>query len=287
MNKQKILSEGRKFWVQKDNVERIIQKISWLSKEELFLLDDVSITVNQFRKIKEDFRKLSFWYPLEYILELAEFYWLEFFVDKRCLIPRDDTEVMVEECLKAIDNMEWEVSYIDVWTWSGAIPISVVSNTNKLYSTSLWLDVSPDALEVASLNVDNYQLEDKIVLIKSDLLGAVLENKLYKKGASMIITANLPYIKDEDYWNMDKEVILHEPSLALYGWKKTWFEMYERLIDEVSTIKEIWNLVEVVLFIEIWFDQKKTAQNFLDKQKLLYKINYDNSWIERCIEITF
>ena len=287
MNKLEIISEGKKFWVQKDNVERIIQKISWLSKEELFLLDDISITVNQFKKIKEDFRKLSFWYPFEYILESAEFYWLEFFVDKRCLIPRDDTEVMVDQCLKVIDKMEWEVEYIDVWTWSGAIPISVVSNTNKLNSTSLWLDISPEALEVASLNVDNYKLEDKIVLIESNLLSVVFENKLYKKGSNLIITANLPYIKEEDYWNMDKEVILHEPSLALYGWKKTWFEMYEKLISEVSRIKQVWNVAQVVLFIEIWFDQKVIAKDFLDKQKLLYKIHCDNSWVDRCIEINF
>ncbi|MCD5380548.1 peptide chain release factor N(5)-glutamine methyltransferase [Candidatus Gracilibacteria bacterium] len=287
MNKLEIISEGKKFGVQKDNVERIIQKISGLSKEELFLLDDISITVNQFKKIKEDFRKLSFGYPFEYILESAEFYGLEFFVDKRCLIPRDDTEVMVDQCLKVIDKMEGEVEYIDVGTGSGAIPISVVSNTNKLNSTSLGLDISPEALEVASLNVDNYKLEDKIVLIESNLLSVVFENKLYKKGSNLIITANLPYIKEEDYGNMDKEVILHEPSLALYGGKKTGFEMYEKLISEVSRIKQVGNVAQAVLFIEIGFDQKVIAKDFLDKQKLLYKIHCDNSGVDRCIEINF
>ena len=132
MKKQDIISEWKNFWVQKNNVERMIQKISWLSKEELFLLDEINISSEEFTSMRENFKKMNFWYPLEYVLELAEFYWLEFFVDKRCLIPRDDTEVMVDKAIDAINESGFKLLYIDVWTWSWAIPVSVVHNTKKL-----------------------------------------------------------------------------------------------------------------------------------------------------------
>ena len=286
MNKQEIIILWKQFWIQRDNVERIIQKITGLSKKDLFLQEEISISDIDMEKITQYFKKLNFGYPLEYVLESAEFYWLDLYVDKRCLIPRDDTEVMVDNALKIIDTLEWKILYIDVWTWSWAIASSILSNTKDLWKTSLWLDISDDALDVAIININNYKLEGKIALFKSDLLSTVIDKKLYTDTDSIVITANLPYIKDEDYWNMDKEVILHEPSIALYWWKNTWFEMYERLIWEVQTIKKLWNIAKVIVFIEIGFDQKEVAQNFLDKQKLLYKIHCDNSWVDRCVEIS-
>ena len=286
MNKQEIIILWKQFWIQRDNVERIIQKITGLSKKDLFLQEEISISDIDMEKITQYFKKLNFGYPLEYVLESAEFYWLDLYVDKRCLIPRDDTEVMVDNALKIIDTLEWKILYIDVWTWSWAIASSILSNTKDLWKTSLWLDISDDALDVAIININDYKLEGKIALFKSDLLSAVIDKKLYTDTDSIVITANLPYIKDEDYWNMDKEVILHEPSIALYWWKNTWFEMYERLIWEVQTIKKLWNIAKVIVFIEIGFDQKEVAQNFLDKQKLLYKIHCDNSWVDRCVEIS-
>ena len=86
---------------------------------------------------------------------------------------------------------------------------------------------------------------------------------------------------------MDKEVILHEPSVALYGWKKTGFELYEKLIHQILDIKKINNTTTVILFIEIWFDQKEIATAFLDEISLEYKIVRDNRWVERCIKVNF
>jgi methylase of polypeptide subunit release factors len=101
-----------------------------------------------------------------------------------------------------------------------------------------------------------------------------------------LITANLPYIKDNDYSHMDKEVILHEPSIALYWWKKTWFEMYEYLIESVFILLSKYSLASFTVFIEIGFDQWDVAKKFLLQHNLDYNVYLDNSWIERCIKIT-
>jgi methylase of polypeptide subunit release factors len=76
------------------------------------------------------------------------------------------------------------------------------------------IDISRKALEVTQINTVNHGLENKIELLKSDLLAKILDKKLQNK--QILITANLPYIKQDDFKNMDSSVYLNEPELALY-----------------------------------------------------------------------
>ncbi len=287
MKKAQLLTLWKESWIQYKNIERIIMKKTGLSNEQFFLMDNIDINEAQIKDIKNSFKKLNFGFPFEYIIELADFYWWEFYVDSRCLIPRDDTEVMVDEAVKTINKTQWRLLYIDVWTWSWAIPISVVKNTKNLDLPSLWIDISNSALEVATINISNYKLENEITLLQSDLLNTIFEWDFCIDVDTLVITANLPYIKDSDYWNMDKDVILHEPSVALYGWKDTWFELYESLITQIFKLKKKNTLQSIILFIEIWFDQKKVAVSYLNLNRLSYKIFFDNSGVERCIKIWF
>ena len=86
---------------------------------------------------------------------------------------------------------------------------------------------------------------------------------------------------------MDKETLIFEPKLALFWWEKTGFELYEKLIKQLQKLKILQKIKEIILFIEIWFDQKEFAVNFLEKNWLKYKIFKDNSWINRCIKVKF
>lgn len=298
MKKQELLSLLKKIWVQQDIVEKVLIKKTGLTKSQFFLADELDISNNDLEEIKNLLKKIAFWYPIEYALEKAEFYWLDFYVDKRCLIPRDDTEVMVEKAIEEIKNTsplapllrgEGNVIYIDVWTWSWAIPISVVKNIStegfSPLKKAFAVDISDDALEVARKNIKIHNLEDKIELLKSDLLENIFPLLTRERVRRWVITANLPYIKNEDFWNMDKEVILHEPSVALYWWKKTWFELYEKLIEQILEKKDKEN--KVTLFIEIWFDQKEIAVNYLENKKLSFEIFKDNFRVDRCVKIEF
>lgn len=278
MKKQELILIWRKFWLQFDIIEKILIKKTGLNKSQFFLAEELNIW--NLEELKNIFKKVAFGYPIEYILENAEFYGLDFYVDKRCLIPRNDTEVMVDEAIKVLSENS---IYIDIWTWSWAIPISVYKNSKNKIKKIYAVDISTDALEVAKKNIKTHNLENKIKLLKSNLLSDLFP-LLAKKGArGWIITANLPYIKNEDFWNMDREVILHEPAVALYWWKKTWFELYEKLIEQIIES----NNKKVILFIEIWFDQKEVAINYLENKKLSFEIFKDNWAIERCVKIKF
>jgi len=275
MKKQEAILFGRKFWVQLTVVEKILMKKTGLNKSQFFLSEQLDLSQKDLENLENLLKKIAFGYPIEYALENAEFYWLDFYVDKRCLIPRNDTEIMVEQAIKELSN---NCIYIDVWTWSWAIPISVYKNSKNKIIKAFAVDISEDALEVAKKNIKFHNLENKIELLKSDLLS----NINLEKNNNYIITANLPYIKNEDFWNMDQEVILHEPSVALYWWEKTGFELYEKLIEQI-----LFSNIYAVLFIEIWFDQKEYAIAYLNDKKLSFEIFKDNWGVDRCVKIEF
>lgn len=213
-----------------------------------------------------------------------EFFSLPFYVDSRVLVPRNDTETMIYQVLK--ENFS-DFSIIDVWTWSSCIPVAIIKNLKIQAHEVFALDISPEALEVAKINLEKHNLQDKINLQKSDLLEMFLDKKLKINSKNLIITANLPYIKDWDFENMDIEVLENEPHIALFGWKDTWFEIYEKLIWQIFKFKNLNNLENIHLFIEIWFDQKEYSNSYLENLNLKHKYFKDFNWIDRIIKICF
>lgn len=213
-----------------------------------------------------------------------EFFSIPFYVDSRVLTPRNDTETMIYQVLK--ENFS-DFSIIDVGTWSSCIPVAIVKNLKIQAHEVFALDISSDALDVAKINLEKHNLQDKIKLQKSDLLEIFLDKKLEINSRNLIITANLPYIKDWDFENMDKEVIENEPHIALFGWEDTWFELYEKLIWQIFKLKNLNNLENIHLFIEIWFDQKEYSNAYLKNLSLKHEYFKDFNWIDRIIKICF
>ncbi|MDC0506003.1 peptide chain release factor N(5)-glutamine methyltransferase [Candidatus Gracilibacteria bacterium] len=261
----------------KDNqTNLILQKITGLSKEQLFLNGEICLTSSQQERYDNYVIRLNSGEPLEYILEQAEFYGEQFFVDKRVLIPRNDTEIMVDRAI-----LEPADIYIDIGTGSGCIPVSVIKNSKNMLKHAYALDISTKALEVANINIKTYDLTHHIELLESNLLEKVLDRKLHDK--QIVITANLPYIKQDDFENMDESVYLNEPKLALYGGKNTGFELYETLIGQCQELVECNS--KITLFIELGFDQKDVCEEFLTSYKLAYQIFQDNGGVDRCVRV--
>lgn len=296
MKKNEIYKIWKDLWINNNKIDKVLLKITDLSKSQLFLNEEIDD--KYIEKVKLYFQRLNKGEPIEYVLNNAEFYSLDFYVDNRVLIPRNDTEVMVYEVLNEVKKLNSKELYlIDVWTWSSCIPISIFKNTN-LFENAFVIDISKKALEISKINIKKYKLEKKIKQIEWNLLNYFLDfsnwninfekNTIYNMvNKNIVITANLPYIKDNDFENMDKETIIYEPALALYWWKNTWFELYEKLIIQTINFKKKYNLKNLVLFIEIGFDQKDICEKYLDWLSLQYKIYKDNWLIDRCVKIFF
>lgn len=281
MKKIELKNYWLNIWLKTSQLDSIIQSELNISKSGLFLIEEIN--EEYVDNIKNKFNRLKNWEPLEYIIKKAEFYNLDFYVDNRVLIPRNDTEIMVETAIKQIDILN-DILLIDIWTWSSCIPISINKNCKNIDETFA-IDISIDALEVSKINIKNHNLEWKISQINSDLLNSIIENKFINKN--LIITANLPYIKNDDFDNMSKETIIYEPNIALFWWINTWFELYEKLIKQIITLKNNNNFENIILFIEIWFDQEDYSKKYLNNLNLKFEYFKDNNQINRCIKIVF
>ncbi len=151
--------------------------------------------------------------PLQYILGTQEFMGIDFNVCKGVLIPRGDTELLVERLIKFIDEEFDDKPYrmLDIGVGSGAISLSTAYHRPK--GEILGVDISREALMIAEENRINLRL-DNVRFIESDLFSSIGEE--YCEGFD-IIASNPPYIPEGDRETLQKEVRMHEPALALFG----------------------------------------------------------------------
>ncbi|GIV76087.1 MAG: release factor glutamine methyltransferase [Litorilinea sp.] len=180
--------------------------------------------------------------PVAYIVGRKEFYGLEFVVDRRVLIPRPETELLVDAVLDHIQTRpDPRVRMADVGTGSGAIAVAVAANcpTAQIYA----IDLSPDALAVARQNVARLDTRGQITLLQGDLLAPLPE-------AVDIIAANLPYIRQDAYDTLDAGIREYEPRLALEA-GEAGLDAIERLLAQAPSRLRPGG----VIFLEIGHDQ--------------------------------
>lgn len=183
--------------------------------------------------------------PLQHLTKTQEFMGLEFCVNQDVLIPRQDTECLVEEVLKVCDGK----TVLDLCTGSGCIIISLAKLGNLKNGTAV--DLSDKALAVAKENACNLGAE--VTFIKSDLYDQV-------EGTFDIIVSNPPYIKTSEMLELMPEVRDHEPVMALEAGPDG-LEFYQRIISDIPVYlkKNGW------IFFEIGCTQGKGVADLLDK----------------------
>lgn len=287
MKKSEFITIGLQYGLQKKQIEDVICSVTGISPEEFFKSD--TIDTHFLYEVQKAFYSVSQWKPEEYIYKKAEFWSNAFYVDERVLIPRNDTEVLVDVAIKDIStNMSVEsTSYIDVGTGSGCIALSILKAIKPLsFSESYAVDISTDALKVAQKNVSNFQMQWDIVLLESNLLSEFSQSQKYPLSKNLCITANLPYIKNNDFENMAKSVIDFEPDIALFWGKDTGFEIYQDLVKQCFQLKNILKLSNITLFIEIGFDQTEVSKKFLQELGLQFEYFVDSHNIQRVIKIS-
>lgn len=180
--------------------------------------------------------------PVAYIIGKREFYGLELAVDRRVLIPRPETELLVDAVLDHIESRpEPNVTVADVGTGSGAIALAVATNCPeaRIYAT----DVSDAALEVARQNVSQWDERRQVVLLRGNLLEPLPEKV-------DIIAANLPYIPSAEYNSLQPDVRDYEPQLALEAGPEG-LDLFVRLLRQVGDHLKPGGVV----FLEIGHDQ--------------------------------
>ncbi len=223
--------------------------------------------------------------PIAYITKEKEFYGLVFSVNKHTLIPRPDTEILVEEVVQYVNQFiskeNKQAVLIDIGTGSGCIPIAIL-HTLKTFgmdqeiSSARATDISTQALKIAKKNAKRFNL--KINFKKGNLLKPFL-NKI--SAENLIITANLPYLTEEQF--RKEKSIQHEPKLALVA-DSQGLALYQELFEQIKQIK---NYQEIAIFIEIDPSQLKKSKLLIDQYFPKNRIEtiQDLSGLDRVVKI--
>lgn len=252
LNKGMIMLKSNQIESPKLKARLLLQYVLNKKREQLIIYDNEQITVEQEKAYMQNIEKLIKGIPLQHITNSQEFMKMNFFVNSDVLIPRPDTEILVEEVIK-LGKEKRNSSILDLCTGSGAIAVSIAKYlpNAKVYAS----DISLKALEVAKLNARNNEVQDKIEFINSDLFEKI-------EGKFDIIVSNPPYIRTEVIKKLDMEV-QKEPILALDGGKDG-LNFYRKIVEEAySHLK-----YDSYLCFEIGYDQKEEVTEIVENAKV-------------------
>ena len=192
-----------------DQVTRMVfEKITGLHRSEVVKNPDVSIDENEKQKLLHVLNLLLRKEPVQYVLGESHFYQMTFEVNKSVLIPRPETEELVEKAIEFCKKRKNTI-VLDIGTGSGCIPIAIKKNTVDTTVTSI--DVSKDALALAKINAAKHQ--STINFMEIDFLN---EDSWKQLPGFDLILSNPPYIPVSESNLMDDNVVLYEPHLALF-----------------------------------------------------------------------
>ncbi len=278
MNYNQILKEGENF-LKKNNTknsnldtELILSKVTNKKREEILLNANNKLNNTDLIKFKNYLFRRYHKEPMAYILGYKHFWKYKFLTNKSVLIPRPDTELIVEETLKHLP-IDKSKKILDVGTGSGCIVVSLIKERPKCVATAI--DISLKALNVAKTNAKLHHLENKINFINIDI-------DKYKSYNYDLIISNPPYINSIDLNRLDDDIKFHEPKLALSGGSDGLRDLKKVIFKSTKLLK-----INGKLILEIGCKQKNKCVKMLNENKFyINKISKDLSGKDRCIVST-
>ena len=251
--------------------EILMSDVSKLSRKDFILNKDIELSDEKYQKFKKLIYERSKRKPISYLIKKKEFWNNEFIINDKVLIPRPETEHLVNEALLVTSEKSGNI--LDLGIGSGCIILSVLQERKKF--RGIGVDINSDPLVISNKNAKKLGIENRVKFVKSDI-----DN--FRLGKYDLIVSNPPYIKRSDLKNLEKDVIGYEPKIALDGG-----------LDGLSEIRKVINTASKLikingkLIIEIAFNQKDKIISLLkNKEFYINKIVKDYSGKDRCIVST-
>ncbi len=234
--------------IQRASREAQLLLMAHLQKDELWLITNQSTEVQDVDNLLEWSKRRAQNEPFEYITNSVSFYSEEFYIDEGALIPRPETEILIDEVIKRVENKDAAMTFVEVGVGSGIISImlSLAFKNAKFIA----VDISPKAIEVAKKNIAKFGLEDRIELRLGSLLEPISEEIDY-------LVSNPPYIADDESLESN---LSYEPQNALFG-GSVGDEIINELLDEV--LKRNINFFTC----EMGYDQKDKITSYLNNKQ--------------------
>jgi release factor glutamine methyltransferase len=254
------------------DTEILMAKVLGKSREYIILNHDKVLDIENLEYFKKLVHERSTRKPIAYLLNKKFFWKSEFYVNKNTLIPRPDTEIIIEQILKVTEHKN-NLKILDIGIGSGCILLTILKERKNFYGTGI--DISKDSLKVSKINAKKLFVEERIKFYKSDV-------DKFDQGKYDLIVSNPPYIKKNNLKYLESDVLKFEPKIALDGG-----------LDGLSVIRKVIKKSSELLkkngkfILEIGFDQKSKVIKLLKNKGF-----YINSTIkdfaknDRCIVST-
>ena len=252
--------------------EILLAKVLGSKREDIILniqknLDDDHL--DHFKKLINERANRK---PIAYLLNKKFFWNYEFYINENALIPRPDTEVIINEILRLAKNKN-KINILDIGVGSGCILLTILKERKNFYGTGI--DISKKSLDISKINAKKLNVESRVKFYKSDI-------DKFNKGKYDLVVSNPPYIKSCDLKYLEKDVINFEPKLALDGGSDGLLQIRKVINKTSELIKK-----NGKFYLEIGFDQKNKAIRLLNKKGFFINSTLkDLAKNDRCIVST-
>ena len=252
--------------------EILLSKSINKDKKHIILNPKEVLNFKKLKKFDDLIKRRAKGEPIAYLTNKKEFWNDEFFVNNDVLIPRSDTEIIIEQVLK-IYSKKSKAQILDIGTGSGCIILSIIKERPNFYGTGI--DISKKSINVSKFNTKQLNLTNRVKFFHSSIDNFII-------GKYDLIVSNPPYIEFANLKYLDKDIVNFEPKLALNGG-----------CDGFSNIRKVINKASILikrkgkLILEIGFNQREKVKSLLEnKGYYIDKVIKDYAGNDRCIICT-
>ena len=238
----------------------ILAHVLGVGRSWLFAHFDQTLSADEAERYTDMIARRMAHEPVAYLIGRKEFYGIEFEVDRRVLIPRPETEMLVDAVLDHVAEYGDRLDIADVGAGSGAIALAIAANAPEVAIYAI--DVSSEALAMAKVNLLRHDVRGQVSLLCGDLLAPLTERV-------DVVVANLPYVARSDYYALDPDVRVYEPRLALEAGLQG-LDVIGRLLHQVPAYLKPGGIV----ILEIGYDQGRAVLNLIARTlPLAYEVD--------------
>lgn len=264
------------------SAELLLCHVVGLTRIELYTKFDRPVPQGQLDMLRDLVRRAGLHEPVAYLTGRTEFYSIELDITSDCLIPRPETELLVQRAIEFLRTRDGVQFACDLCTGSGCIAVAVAKNFSN--ARVIATDISARALEVAARNVDKHGLNERIELLQGDLFEPLVEQLDVTEFD--LIVCNPPYVSNAEYETLAKNVRDYEPAPALLAGTDG-LDIYRRLIEKVDEFLK----PGAVLMLEIGYAQGPAVRELLEQTGAFANITIekdpnDNDRVVTAIKVT-
>jgi release factor glutamine methyltransferase len=251
------------------SAELLLNHVTGLTRIELYTNFNKSLEKPQLNMLRDLVKRAGLHEPVAYLVGKTEFYSMEIDVSPDCIIPRPETELLVQRAIEFLRTREGLQHVCDLCTGSGCIAVAIAKNFPNVRIVAT--DISDSALAAAARNVEKYQLGEKIKLLCGDLFEPIVPQLDVNKFD--LIVCNPPYVSSDEYDKLDKNVKDYEPRKALFAGVDG-LDVYRRIIEKVDNYLK----VDSVLMLEIGYSQGQAVHELLEQTGLFNEITIEKDF---------